>query len=88
MCVVVISSSIIVWLHHCFFTNIDDTAVPNILSLSMHTYEYAAVVSLLQCTVIRAHVGHIDIALGAFVAGCTFIKSAAKQFSRASETVL
>ena len=37
----------------------------------MHTREYAAVVSLLQCTVICAHVGYIDIALGVFVAGCT-----------------
>ena len=29
---------------------------------------------LLQCTVIRAHVGYINIALGAFVAGCTLNK--------------
>lgn len=65
--------SIIVWLYHCFYTIIDDTAVPNTLSLSMHTHEYAAVVSLLniECTVIRAHVEYIDIALGAFVAGCS-----------------
>ena len=65
--------SIIVRLHHCFYTIIDDTTGPNTLSLSMHTHEYAAVVSLLniECTVIRAHVGYIDIALRAFVAGCS-----------------
>jgi hypothetical protein len=60
-----------VWLHRCF---IDDTAKHFVL-VNAYTcaHEYAAV-SLLQCTVIRAHVGYIDIALGAFVAGCTLVE--------------
>ncbi|DBA65989.1 TPA: hypothetical protein ACH3X2_003005 [Trebouxia sp. C0005] len=40
----------------CIIASIQSSMTqPNILSLSMHTYECAVVVSLMQCTVCRLH---------------------------------